>query len=1025
MDPVSLLDWFSAVACDAATFGREDAAFIAREICERARESGGLRLTLGDIALADDGSVVLTGKPEACDERSSARSIRRILDELLQRAPDSTPALRLCAARFEDTTLELLAKDLEFAGGTLDRAARRASIAAAVATIRVTMKDGVFAGPPPTSFRASPVPEPSLPPISRALPTSTLLAMAPPLSTPTALPDPTVERMRAQLAASELERTRLASSLTMYGDALREAQGRIGLASAEIDASRAEAEALRRAAKDVEERLLREIEAREAQRAAQLESEQGRRATNEAQARALEDEARRRREAEARLAAVERSLAEAAARSADAEARSAEAKAERESASMRAQASLAEVEALRTSLAAQTEQARELRDKAARLEREVTRQAERAGATRTLPIEEHEQALAAATRDKAAALAALEREKAELVAALAREKDSALAALARAREELQLLAASEAQHRATIAAREDALAEQTRKLQELERSAMDERRKVETATADLETRAARLRTIEARLEAQEAEATQRLQRTEQAAAARVTELEAETARLLEQEVARAERALEAERKEAQRRENETAARHKAELARVIGSAEAGSAENVATLEAAHQRALDQQRKEHGAALAEAAQLANQQKAALEKTLAELRGRLDRAELTARSELLRARDGWNAEAETRHTRELGAALQKLRVTLEEESERTRAEERYNHTSALTALRAEHDALLASLRKERDQLEQSLFRALADRDAERQLRIDVESKASHSSRELRRRSLAASEPIEPKVEAAAAPSKEEPNEPKTETPEPPEASVPPTPLPDRVRRVLTGNRAKLASLGGYGALGLLGGLAVFATVRAVSPLFLAPEAPLPPPPKAAGSPAGSAVAMNPPSSCQASLELENVVKGSEVLRRVGQAPVSFVVPMRVPLELVVTHEGYVPKRLSVSADTEWAVDGPSPHLSLEAVMEGNAVASTGTTGFEKFPRTDRHSPPPTDGARGLLTVRATPAGADLWLTVDPKTLRDLPCGAPVEILVVAPLGTVRKERVEWSAFHGAPPAAKLKL
>ncbi|MBK7395584.1 MAG: hypothetical protein IPJ34_04580 [Myxococcales bacterium] len=692
---------------------------------------------------------------------------------------------------------------------------------------------------------------------------------------------------------------------------------------------------------------------------------------------------------------------------------------------MRAQASLAEVEALRANLAAQTEQARELRDKAARLEREVTRQAERAGATRTLPLEEHEQALAAATRDKAGALAALEREKAELIATLAREKDAALAALARAREELQSLAASEAQHRATIAAREDALAEQTRKLHELERSAMDERRKVETATADLETRAARLRTIEARLEAQEAEATQRLQRTEQAAAARVTELEAETARLLEQEVARAERALEAERKEAQRRENETAARHKAELARVIGSAEAGSAENVATLEAAHQRALDQQRKEHGAALAEAAQLANQQKAALEKTLAELRGRLDRAELTARSELLRARDGWNAEAETRHTRELGAALQKLRVTLEEESERTRAEERYNHTSALTAMRAEHDALLASLRKERDQLEQSLFRSLADRDAERQLRIDVESKASQSSRELRRRSLAASEPVEPAIEAAPASPKEAPQEAKTETPEPPEASVPPTPLPDRVRRVLTGNRAKLASLGGYGALGLLGGLAIFAMVRAVSPLFLAPEAPLPPPPKAAGSPAGSAVAMNPPSSCQASLELENVVKGSEVLRRVGQAPVSFVVPMRVPLELVVTHEGYVPKRLSVNADAEWAVDGPSPHLSLEAVMEGNAVASTGTTGFEKFPRTDRHSPPPTDGARGLLTVSATPAGADLWLTVDPKTLRDLPCGAPVELLVVAPLGTVRKERVEWSAFHGAPPAAKLKL
>ncbi len=995
MDPVSLLDWFSAVACDAATFGREDAAFIAREICERARESGGLRVGLGDIALADDGSVVLAGKPEACDERASARSIRRVLDELLQRAPDSTPALRLCAARFEDTTLELLAKDLEFAGGTLDRSARRAAIAAAVATVRVTMKDGVFAGPAPTSFRNPPI-EPPLPPISvpgrSSLPSATLLAMAPPLAS-AGLPDPTVDRLRAQLAASELERTRLASSLTMYGDALREAQGRFGLATAEIDASRAEAEALRRAAQDVEARLLREIEAREAQRAAQLESEQGRRATHEAQARALEDEGRRRREAETRLAAVERSLAEATTRYADAETRSAEAKVERESASMRAQASLAEVEALRASLATHAEQVRELREKAARLEREVTRQAERAGATRTLPIEEHEQALAAAARDKADALAALQREKAELVASLAQDKEDAVRAISRAKDEV-------------------------------ERSALEERRKVETATADLETRAARLRTIEARLEAQEAEATQRLQRTEQAAAARVAELEAETARLLEQEVARGQRALELERKEAQRVQNELAARHKTELARVIGSVEAGSAENVATLEAAHQRALDQQRKEHEAALAEAAQLASQQKAALDKTIAELRGRLDRAELTARSELLRARDGWNAEAETRHTRELGAALQKLRVTLEEESERARAEERYNHTSALTAMRAEHDAVLASLRKERDQLEQSLFRSLADRDAERQLRIDVESKASHSSRELRRRSLAAVDTVEPKVTAPEEAAKPAP-EPKVETPEPPEASVPPTPLPDRVRRVLTGNRAKLASLGGYGALGLLGGLAVFAMVRAVSPLFLAPEAPLPPPPKTAGSPASSAVAMTPPSSCQASLELENVVKGSEVLRRVGQAPVSFVVPMRVPLELVVTHEGYVPKRVSVTADAEWAVDGPSPHLSLDAVMEGNAVASTGTTGFEKFPRTERHAPPPTDGARGLLTVNATPAGADLWLTVDPKTLRDLPCGAPVELLVVAPLGTVRKERVEWSAFHGAPPAAKLKL
>lgn len=1021
MDPVSLLDWFAAVACDAATFGRDDAAFIAREVCQKARDAGGLRVELAAIGLLDDGSVTLTN-PEACDEKASARSIRRVLDELLQRAPDSTPALRLCAARFEDTTLELLAKDLEFAGGPLDRMARRAAIASAVATVRVSMRDGAFrapaipAPPPsaPLSTGAMPVPG-SLPGALPGLPTSTLLAMAPPLAMPGGLLDPNVERLRAQLAASELERTRLASSLTMYGDALREAQGRLQLATAEIEGSRGEAEALRRAAHEVEQRLHREIEAREAQRVAQLESEQGRRVAHETQTRAVEDEARRRREVEARLAALERALTEATARAADAEARAEgahEGRARAEEIEARANAELAALRADKTALTQEIERARE---KASRLEREVTRQAERAGATRTLPLTEHEEALAALARDKdeasRVALAALRSQHEEALAALAREQMS----------------------RAT--AHEDAVAARDRQRQELEFSVAEERRRTETAKADLEAQKARVRALEARLEAQETEATQRLARTEQAAAERLEELSREHARLLEQETVRAERALDAERKEHARREAERDERHKAELARIVGGVEAGSAESVAALEAAHQRALDAAKKQHAEALAEASHLATQQKAALDKVIAELRGRLDKAELTARSELLRARDGWNAEAEQRHTRELGAALQKLRVTLEEEAGKARAEERYNHTAALAAQRAEGDALLAALRKERDELEQSLFRALADRDAERQLRLDVESKAARNDRELRRRSLASPEQDLPPAPVAPLPAKAAPAAPKEaaqeaargaervdESPEPPEASVPPTPLPDRVRKAWKGG--KLGSLLGYGGLGLLGGLTIFAVVRMASPL-LAPEAPLPPPPKPAAAGAGSSVAMAPPSSCQAALELDNVVKGSEILRRVGRAPVSFVAPMRTPLELVVTHEGYVPKRITVAADADWAVDGPSPHLTVKAAMEGNAVASTGSTGFEGFPRTDRHAPPSSDGVRGLLTVEATPAGADLWLSVDPKQLHDLPCGAPVELLVVGPLGTVRKERVEWSAFHGAPPTAKLKL
>ncbi len=235
----------------------------------------------------------------------------------------------------------------------------------------------------------------------------------------------------------------------------------------------------------------------------------------------------------------------------------------------------------------------------------------------------------------------------------------------------------------------------------------------------------------------------------------------------------------------------------------------------------------------------------------------------------------------------------------------------------------------------------------------------------------------------------------------------------ADLEPAPRPGRLRRAM-------ASVG----LVAMAGAAAFFGVRG----SLSRHAGAPPPETVTtqatvGTSAAvvSATVGHLPATCEGTLTLEGLVDGSEVVRKLGTAPLTTVVPARVPLDLVALAEGRPPQRAHLDASAAWASDATGPHLDVSIALEG-------ARGDAKWPaRTPsttalgaRNQSP---AARGLLRLRSNPDGASVWLVVDPRGLA-VPCGAATDLLVIAPGGASRPLRVEWSAFTGMPAKASIK-
>lgn len=212
--------------------------------------------------------------------------------------------------------------------------------------------------------------------------------------------------------------------------------------------------------------------------------------------------------------------------------------------------------------------------------------------------------------------------------------------------------------------------------------------------------------------------------------------------------------------------------------------------------------------------------------------------------------------------------------------------------------------------------------------------------------------------------------------------------------------------------------------LAAAATFFLVKA-APLGRATAEPPAPPAAQAGASAtkqaAAATVGQLPATCEGTLTIEGVAEGSEVVRKLGAAPLTATLPARTALDLVAVAEGRPPHRARLDASTAWLSDAAGPHLDLTLQIppgDGRAAA--------KWPARAPSTSALRAGdaaPRGLVRIRSNPETASIWLTVDPRAI-PVPCGAASDLMIVAAGGASRSLRVEWSAFTGFPAKATTK-
>ena len=177
--------------------------------------------------------------------------------------------------------------------------------------------------------------------------------------------------------------------------------------------------------------------------------------------------------------------------------------------------------------------------------------------------------------------------------------------------------------------------------------------------------------------------------------------------------------------------------------------------------------------------------------------------------------------------------------------------------------------------------------------------------------------------------------------------------------------------------------------------------------------------ATTPRPATTAAHLPTACEGTLTIDGVPSGAEVVRKLGVAPVSVSVPMHVPLDLIGVSPGLPPRRVHVDPSAAWLPDVTGPHLELPVMLDIGGATTWPARAGELSP-----APMAAPAGRGSLRIVGNPPGTTVWLVVSAGAMA-VPCGNPIDLLVIVPPTAPRSVHVEWSTFTGAPPHAITKL
>jgi hypothetical protein len=195
---------------------------------------------------------------------------------------------------------------------------------------------------------------------------------------------------------------------------------------------------------------------------------------------------------------------------------------------------------------------------------------------------------------------------------------------------------------------------------------------------------------------------------------------------------------------------------------------------------------------------------------------------------------------------------------------------------------------------------------------------------------------------------------------------------------------------------------------------AAIYVLKPSFLSGRSE--PPPAPAPPASASAVAATQASRCHAALTVRDAPAGSEVLLRIGQAPVDVErMPVGARLEFVATAEGFAPKRAIVPEGATWDTGSDGKPRYEIAVQLDKSRAKAGA--IDNWPAGEPGSEVGGKGSPGTVHLVATPRGAEVWLLagLGPEArIEQLKCGGDVEVLVAGPTTLRKRVHVPEDAF-----------
>jgi hypothetical protein len=161
------------------------------------------------------------------------------------------------------------------------------------------------------------------------------------------------------------------------------------------------------------------------------------------------------------------------------------------------------------------------------------------------------------------------------------------------------------------------------------------------------------------------------------------------------------------------------------------------------------------------------------------------------------------------------------------------------------------------------------------------------------------------------------------------------------------------------------------------------------------PLPPPAPSMLTPPPHAA------QCKLTLQITDAPARSEILLRVGQAPVDVDhMPVGARLELVATAEGYAPKRAVIAAEAQWdkGSDG-KPRIEVPIQLDASK-AKPGTV--DPWPAAEPNSQVGGSGTPGTVHVVSNVRGAEIWLLagLGPDAKVEQKCDGDVDVLIAGP-------------------------